>query len=56
MKTVIPNVFITAMAVTYFLLAVQAEPITRVLGFIFGAILTIAILRQIFIQAKGEEE
>lgn len=56
MKTVVPNIVITAMSVTYFLLAVQAEPVTRVLGFIFGSILAIAIMRQVFIQAKGGEE
>lgn len=55
MKTAVPNLVITAMAVTFFLLAVQAEPITKTLGFIFGAVLSLALIRQIFVQAKGEE-
>ena len=56
MKTIVPNLVITAMSVTYFLLAIQAETVTRVLGFIFGSILALAIIRQIFIQAKEGEE
>lgn len=44
MKDLIAKLFILGMAVTYFLLAYQAEPVTAVFGYIFGGLLTIAFL------------
>lgn len=55
MKMVIANILIALMAVTYILLAVQAEPVTAVLGYSFGAILFLALIRQVVAQAKEGE-
>jgi hypothetical protein len=44
------------MAVTYFLLAIQAEIVTKTLGFVFGSILTMALLRATFQQAMGNKQ
>lgn len=56
MKMVIANVLVALMAVTYILLAVQAEPVTAVLGYVFGAILFLAMIRQVVAQAKGGDD
>ena len=56
MKMVIANILVALMAVTYILLAVQAEPVTAVLGYIFGAILFPALIRQVVAQAQEGEE
>ena len=55
MAFIISNVTVTMMAVTFFLLAIQAEPFTAVLGFLFGAILSLAVIRQTIISAKGND-
>lgn len=56
MKMVIANILVALMAVTYILLAVQAEPVTAVLGYSFGVILFLGLIRQVVAQAKEEEE
>jgi hypothetical protein len=38
----VSNVLVLAMAVTFALLALQAEPVTQILGFTFSAFLFIA--------------
>lgn len=53
---VIANIIIAGMAVTYILLAVQAEPVTATLGYIFGVILFMALIRQVVAQAREEED
>jgi hypothetical protein len=52
MVAVFSNIVVTAMSVTFFLLATQAEPVTATLGYVFGAILAMALIRQVLIQAK----
>jgi uncharacterized membrane protein required for colicin V production len=39
---------VLAMSVTFFLLAIQAEIVTRVLGFIFGGLLALAFVASFF--------
>lgn len=56
MKMVIANILVALMAVTYILLAVQAEPVTAVLGYSFGVILFLGLIRQVVAQAKEGEE
>jgi len=55
MTALLSNVLVAAMATTFFLLAYQAEPVTGTLGYVFGAILTLALIRQVFIQAQKAE-
>ena len=55
MNFVIANVFVTAMAVTFFLLAVQAEPFTATLGFVFGGVLSLTVIRQTIVSARGND-
>ena len=54
MNAFVPNVFVAAMSVTFFLLAVQAEPFTATLGYVFGGILALALIRQVWAQAKED--
>jgi len=44
LKTTINYLFLLTMAVTYGLLAMQAEPITATLGWIFGALIAISVI------------
>jgi uncharacterized membrane protein YiaA len=44
MKDAIAHLFILSMAVTFFILAWQAEPISAGFGYVFGTLLTIAFL------------
>lgn len=44
MKNAIAHLLIVAMSATYFLLAFQAEPITKTLGIIFGVLLLLALI------------
>jgi len=44
MRKVAGNILVLAMAVTYALLAVQAEPITATIGWIFTVLLTGAVI------------
>jgi hypothetical protein len=53
MKNIVANVLVLAMSVTYFLLAVQAEIITKTFGFIFGSLLALALLVQVTKQGKN---
>ena len=53
MNVIVPNLVITTMAVVYILLAVQAEPVTKTLGFTFGGFLFVAMIAQIM--ARGKE-
>jgi hypothetical protein len=46
MNYTVANIVITSMAVTFFLLATQAEPFTATLGFVFGAVLFLSVVRQ----------
>lgn len=54
MKTIVANLLLLAMSVTYFLLAYQAETITGVLGYIFGTLLFLALIMSTFTQAKKQ--
>jgi uncharacterized membrane protein required for colicin V production len=56
MKTIFTNGILLLMSVTYFLLAVQAETITKVLGFIFGSLLAFALVRATWVQAAGDKD
>ena len=40
----VSNLLVLAMAATFALLALQAEPVTQVLGFVFSAFLFIAVI------------
>jgi hypothetical protein len=54
MKHVVANLLVLAMSVTYFLLAVQAEIVTKTFGFIFGSLLALALLVQVTKQGKND--
>ena len=54
MKHVMANLLVLSMSVTYFLLAIQAEMVTKVLGFIFGSLLALALLVQVTKQGKND--
>lgn len=56
MKMITANITVAAMSVTFFLLAGQAEPITKVLGYVFGVILAIALISATLSQAKEHED
>lgn len=51
MKIVISNLIGVLMSVTFFLLAFQAEPVTKTLGIIFGALIAISLIVRISAQA-----
>jgi uncharacterized membrane protein len=46
------NWFVLAMAVAYFLLAAQAEPVTGFFGWLFGSVLVLALIGQTIKQSK----
>jgi hypothetical protein len=48
----IANVVVFAMSVTFIVLAMQAEPITATLGYVFGGLLFIALIHQV----KGKKD
>jgi uncharacterized membrane protein required for colicin V production len=54
MKHIIVNVLVLAMSVTYFLLAIQAEIVTKTFGFVFGTILALTLLVQVTKQGKTD--
>lgn len=60
MKAIMTNLVVLAMSVTYFLLAIQAEIVTKVLGFTFGGLLALALIRATMDQMRsgnaGESE
>lgn len=56
MKSVGTNIIVLLMAVTYILLAIQAEIVTAILGYVFGSLMALALLRQTWLQSqKGDE-
>jgi uncharacterized membrane protein required for colicin V production len=56
MQKIFSNIVVLLMSVTYFLLAIQAEIVTKVLGFIFGGLLALALLRATFEQARTKDD
>lgn len=56
MRVIFTNIFVLLMSVTYFLLAIQAETVTKVLGFIFGSILALALVRATFEQVRTKDD
>ena len=56
MQKIFTNIVVLLMSVTYFLLAIQAEIVTKVLGFIFGGLLALALLRATFEQARTKDD
>lgn len=48
------NIVISAMAVTFILLAVQAEPVTAFFGYLFGFVLFLAVIRQTMSSTRGD--
>lgn len=52
MRIVLSNLVVVGMAATYFLLAVQAEPVTATFGYIFGGILSLSLIAQTVKQAQ----
>jgi len=55
MTAIFSNIVVALMSVTFFLLAVQAEPVTAILGYVFGGILALALIRQVVAQSKEDE-
>lgn len=55
MNFAVANMTITAMAVTFVLLAVQAEPFTRTLGFVWAGVLFLAVIRQTLISRRDDD-
>jgi uncharacterized membrane protein required for colicin V production len=56
MRGIFTNLVVMLMAVTYFLLAIQAETVTKVLGFIFGGLLTLALIRATIEQVRTKDD
>jgi hypothetical protein len=56
MRVVISNIIILLMAVTYILLAMQAEIVTAVLGYVFGGIMLLALLRNTWLQTREADD
>jgi hypothetical protein len=56
MTTVATNLYVLGMAVTFFLLAPQAEPVTGFLGYTFGGVLVLALVIHTLRHAKGGED
>ena len=56
MKVVISNLVILLMAVTYILLAMQAEIVTAVLGYVFGGMMLLALLRNTWLQTREDND
>jgi hypothetical protein len=42
--TAAANILVLAMSVTFFLLAMQAELVTAILGYVFGTLLVLAFI------------
>lgn len=53
---IMTNIFVLAMITTYILLAVQAEPITAIFGYIFAGMLTLALIRQTIAQGREDDD
>lgn len=56
MQKIFTNLVVLLMSVTYFLLAIQAEIVTKVLGFIFGGLLALALIRATIQQVMRRED
>jgi len=56
MKGIVSNLLILIMSATYFLLAMQAEPITMVLGYVFGGILFAGLMMSTWKAARSRED
>lgn len=56
MNFVTANIAITAMAVTFVLLAIQAEPITATFGYVWAGVLFLAVIRQTLASQKENED
>lgn len=56
MKVVISNLVILLMAVTYILLAMQAEIVTAVFGYVFGGMMLLALLRNTWLQTREDND
>lgn len=46
MATILANIVVMLMSATFVLLAVQAEPFTATLGYLFAGVLFLAVVRQ----------
>ena len=55
MKAIMTNLIVLSMSVTYFLLAIQAEIVTKVLGFTFGGLLALALIRATIDQMRSDD-
>lgn len=55
MKAIMTNLVVLSMSVTYFLLAIQAEIVTAVLGFTFGGLLALALVRATIEQVRSDD-
>lgn len=56
MQGIFTNLVVLLMSVTYFLLAIQAEIVTKVLGFIFGGLLALALIRATIQQVRTKDD
>lgn len=56
MRFIFTNIVVLLMSVTYFLLAIQAETVTKVLGFIFGGLLALALVRATIEQVRTKDD
>jgi hypothetical protein len=56
MKKILTNLIMVGMAVTFFLLAVQAEPVTAFLGYSFGAIFVLALISSTISDLRGKND
>lgn len=54
MKKTAANILVLMMSVTYFLLAVQAEIVTAVFGYVFGSLLALALLASLINKGKND--
>lgn len=44
---IVSVIVVAAMSITFFLLAFQAEPVTAVLGYVWGTVLSLAVINQL---------
>lgn len=56
MRGIFTNIVVLLMSVTYFLLAIQAETVTKVMGFIFGGLLALALIRATIEQVRTKDD
>jgi hypothetical protein len=53
---ILVNIIVLVMITTYILLAVQAEPVTATLGYVFAGLLLMALIRQTRTSGKDHED